>query len=365
MIDATLFVLQFTCGLSNVGSCLSLIPIFGGYQMSEIKCPDCGSVFTVDKTSYTNILMQVHDKEFEDSVEKQVKQINEKKTLEFINEKNELKDDYDQRILVLKKEKEDREKEIDRIINMRTKLSTKMVGETLEQHCEIEFDKLRVLFPRSYFEKDNDSTGGSKGDYIFRDYDENENEIISIMFEMKNQASGTVTKKRNEDFLKELDKDRNDKKCEYAVLVSLLEDDNELYNSGIVDKSHRYNKMYVVRPNFFIPIITLLRNAAMNSLEIKKELSTMQEQNVDLTNFEKEIETFKQKFGSNYTKAHDRFDDAIKQIDNSIRSLEKTKDALLKSDNQLRLANDKAQDLSVKRLTKNSPSIAAELKKNQ
>src|SRR3989339_2041619 len=231
--------------------------------------------------------------------------------------------------------------------DMKLKLSTKMVGETLEQHCEIEFNKLRATaFQNAYFEKDNDSTSGSKGDYIYRETDESSNEIISIMFEMKNEGDETTTKKRNEDFLRELDKDRTEKKCEYAVLVSLLEAENELYNTGIVDVSHKYPKMYVIRPQFFIPIITLLRNAAMNSLKYKAELAVVRAQNIDITNFEENMEGFKQAFGKNYELWGRKFGEAIAGIDNTIKQLEKTKAALLSSENNLRLANDKAQDLT-------------------
>lgn len=243
---------------------------------------------------------------------------------------------------------------------MKLKLSTKMVGETLEQHCETEFNKLRATaFQRAYFEKDNDSRSGSKGDYIYRETDEAGNEIISIMFEMKNEGDGTATKKRNEDFLKELDKDRSEKKCEYAVLVSLLEPESELYNSGIVDVSHKHTKMYVVRPQFFIPIITLLRNAAMNSLKYKAELALVRNQNIDITNFEDKIRTFKDGFARNYELASRRFKEAIDEIDKTISHLQKTKDALLSSENNLRLANDKAEDLTIKKLTHGNPTMKA------
>ncbi len=245
-----------------------------------------------------------------------------------------------------------KEEEIALRKDMKLKLSTKMIGETLEQHCETEFNKLRATaFQRAYFEKDNDSKSGSKGDFIYKESDEAGNEIISIMFEMKNEGDETATKKRNEDFLKELDKDRNEKKCEYAVLVSLLEADSEYYNSGIVDVSHKYPKMYVVRPQFFIPIITLLRNAAMNSLQYKAELALVRNQNVDITNFEEKINTFKEGFAKNYEMASRKFKTAIDEIDKTIDHLQKTKDALLSSDNNLRLANQKAEDLTIKKLT--------------
>jgi hypothetical protein len=261
----------------------------------------------------------------------------------------------------------DRDDAIERLRDMKARLSTKMVGETLEQHCETEFNRIRsTAFPRAYFEKDNDARSGSKGDYIFRDSDEAETEIVSIMFEMKNENDGTATKKKNEDFLAELDKDRNEKGCEYAVLVSLLEPDSELYNTGIVDVFHRFPKMYVVRPQFFIPIITLLRNAAMNSLKYKNELALVKAQSIDITNFENELDTFKNAFAKNYDLASRRFQTAIEEIDKSIDHLQKTKDALLSTDRNLRLANDKAQDVTIKKLTRGNPTMAekfAELKK--
>jgi hypothetical protein len=254
----------------------------------------------------------------------------------------------------------DRDEAIERLRDMKAKLSTKMLGETLEQHCETAFNMIRATaFPRAYFEKDNDARTGSKGDYIFKDSDEAGTEIVSIMFEMKNESDTTATKKRNEDFFRELDKDRQEKGCEYAVLVSLLEPENELYNSGIVDVSHKYPKMYVVRPQFFIPMITLLRNAALNSLKYKSELALMRAQNIDITNFETELETFKAAFGKNYDLASRQFHTAISEIDKSIDHLQKTKEALLGSDRNLRLANDKAQDVSVKKLTKKNPTMAA------
>ena len=244
--------------------------------------------------------------------------------------------------------------------DMKAKLSTKMVGETLEQHCETEFNKLRAsAFQNAYFEKDNDARSGSKGDYIYRETDDAGNEIISIMFEMKNEGDETATKKRNEDFLRELDKDRTEKKCEYAVLVSLLEADSELYNTGIVDMSHKHPKMYVIRPQFFIPMITLLRNAAMNTLQYKSELALVKAQNVDITNFEESINSFKEGFARNYDLASRKFKTAIDEIDKTIDHLQKTKDALLSSENNLRLANNKAEDLTIKRLTRGNPTMAA------
>ena len=264
-----------------------------------------------------------------------------------------LKDRYETQI-------KDRDDAIERLRDLKARLSTKMVGETLEQHCETEFNRIRATaFPRAYFEKDNDARTGSKGDFVFRDRDEADIEIVSIMFEMKNESDETATKKKNEDFLKELDRDRNEKGCEYAVLVSLLEPESELYNTGIVDVSHRYPKMYVVRPQFFIPIITLLRNAALNSLKFKSELALVKAQNIDITNFEKQIDEFKTAFGRNWRLASGGFVEAIKRIDEAIRDLEKTKEALHKSANNLRLANDKAEDLTIKRLTRGNPTMAA------
>ncbi|MFI3307873.1 MAG: DUF2130 domain-containing protein [Mycoplasmatota bacterium] len=248
--------------------------------------------------------------------------------------------------------------------DLKTKMSTKMLGETLELHCEIEFNKLRATgFKNAYFEKDNDSKTGSKGDYIFKDFSDNNVEYISIMFEMKNEMDTTATKKKNEDFLKELDKDRKEKNCEYAILVSLLESDNELYNTGIVDMSHKYEKMYVIRPQFFIPIITLLRNAALNSITYKEQLIEYNNQHIDVSNFEKEMNDFKDKFSKNYELASNKFTLAIKGIDDTIKSLEKTKANLLSSENNLRLANNKAQELSIKKITKNNPTMKEKFEK--
>lgn len=273
---------------------------------------------------------------------------------------NSLKDKYETQL-------KDRDDAIERLRDMKARLSTKMVGETLEQHCETEFNRIRATaFPRAYFEKDNDARSGSKGDYIFRDKDEADTEIVSIMFEMKNESDRTASKTKNEDFLKELDKDRNEKGCEYAVLVSLLEPDSELYNTGIVDVFHRYPKMYVVRPQFFIPIITLLRNAAMNSLKYKSELALVKAQNIDITKFESELETFKNAFARNYDLAANHFQKAITEIDKSIDHLQKTKEALMGTDRNLRLANDKAQEVTIKKLTRGNPTMAgkfAELNK--
>jgi len=274
-----------------------------------------------------------------------VKSINEKYTSE-LKTKDEIIKMKDEEITLRK--------------DMKLKLSTKMIGETLEQHCETEFNKLRATaFQHAYFEKDNNSSSGSKGDFIYRENDEHGNEIISIMFEMKNESDTTATKKRNEDFFKELDKDRNEKKCEYAVLVSLLEAESEYYNTGIVDVSHKFTKMYVVRPQFFIPIITLLRNASMNSMQYKAELSLMKNQNIDITNFEENINSFKVGFAKNYDLASRQFKTAIDEIDKTMDHLQKTKDALLASVNNLRLANNKADDLTIKKLTNGNPTMKA------
>lgn len=279
------------------------------------------------------------------------------KLLEELAVKN-LKEKYDEDLKHRDIQIKDREDQIVRLQEMKAKLSTKMVGETLEQHCEHEFNSIRAAaFPNAYFEKDNDAKTGSKGDYIFMDFSNDKVEFISIMFEMKNESDTTATKKKNEDFLKELDKDRNEKGCEYAVLVSLLEPDNDYYNNGIVDVSHKYPKMYVVRPQFFIPLITLLRNAAQKTIEIKNELAVIKAQNIDVANFEEELKDFQESFGRNYRLASDRFKDAITEIDKSIAALQKTKDNLLKSENNLRLANDKASDLSIKKLTKDNPTM--------
>jgi len=268
-------------------------------------------------------------------------------------EEKALKDKYKTQI-------RDRDDQIIRLQDLKARLSTKMVGETLEQHCENEFNRIRATaFPKAYFEKDNDARFGSKGDYVFRDMDDANTEIVSIMFEMKNESDETATKKKNEDFFKELDKDRNEKKCEYAVLVSLLEPESELYNSGIVDVSYRYPKMYVVRPQCFVPIISILRNAALNSLKYKTELAHVRSQNIDITNFEDKLNDFKTAFGKNWRLASDGFEEAINRIDEAIKDLEKTKTALHKSANNLRLANDKADDLTVKKLTKGNPTMAA------
>ena len=253
----------------------------------------------------------------------------------------------------------DRDTAIERLRDLRAKLSTKMVGETLEQHCQIEFDRIRATaFPNAYFERDTDARGGHMGDFIFRDHDDAGTEVVSIMFEMKNEMDTTETRRRNEDFLKKLDNDRKEKSCEYAVLVSLLESDNELYNTGIVDVSHRYPKMYVIRPQFFIPIITLLRNAALKSMQYKNELAQVRAQNLDITKFESQLNDFKTTFGRNWRLASDGFEEAINRIDEAIKDLEKTKEALHKSSRNLRLANDKAEDLTIQRLTRDNPTMA-------
>ena len=264
-----------------------------------------------------------------------------------------LRDKYETQI-------KDRDEAIERLRDLKAKLSTKMVGETLEQHCQTQFDQLRATaFTRAYFEKDNDASSGSKGDYIFRDFADGGTEVVSIMFEMKNESDTTASKKKNEDFFKELDKDRTEKGCEYAVLVSLLDPDNELYNTGIVDVGHRYPKMYVIRPQFFIPMITLLRNAALNAVHYKTELAQVKAQNIDITHFEDKLESFKSAFARNYELANRQFEAAIEEIDKSIKHLQKTRDALVGADRNLRLANDKAQDVSIKKLTRGNPTMAA------
>jgi len=386
--------------------------------MQDIICPHCQKAFKVDEAGYANILKQVRDSAFEQQLHerlaladkekeaalklaqaeaahllqtaalaKDTEILNLKARLESaelasrlaINEavsqvererdslKNDLKHFQLERQNAENRLKElhqiqidDHKQTIERLRDMKARLSTKMVGETLEQHCEIEFNRLRATaFPHAYFEKDNDAKTGSKGDFIFRDHDSNGTEIVSIMFEMKNETDVTATKKKNEEFLKELDRDRQEKNCEYAVMVSLLEPDNDFYNSGIVDVSHRYPKMYVVRPQFFIPIITLLRNAAMKSLEYKNELAVMKAQNIDISRFETQLDEFKTSFGRNWRLASEGFAEAVRRIDDAIRDLERTKDALYKSANNLRLANDKAEDLTIKKLTRDNPTMAA------
>jgi hypothetical protein len=387
-------------------------------NMNEIICPNCQKAFKVDEAGYATLLQQVRDKEFNRQLEERLEvakrerlsaiELAENRVRAELQQKAAEKDAAIQRLqaqlesgemakklavqealTVVERERDrlrndleqtrlrselsekslkdkyetqikDRDDAIERLKDMKAKLSTKMVGETLEQHCETEFNRIRATaFPRAYFEKDNDASSGSKGDFIFRDMDEQGTEIVSIMFEMKNEADTTATKKKNEDFFKELDKDRNQKGCEYAILVSLLEPDHELYNTGIVDVSHRYPKMYVVRPQFFIPMITLLRNAALGSLEYKRELALVKAQHLDITNFENDLETFKNAFAKNYDLASRRFATAIDEIDKSIKHLEKTKEALLGADRNLRLANDKAQDVTIRKLTRGNPTMQA------
>ena len=283
------------------------------------------------------------------------------KSKEFELKQNSIKDSYESKL-------KDKDEQIAYYRDFKAKQSTKMIGESLEQHCSIEFNRLRPLFKNAYFDKDNDARTGSKGDFIFRDFDDEGNEIVSIMFEMKNEAYTTATKHKNEDFFKELDKDRKEKKCEYAVLVTLLEADNDYYNDGIVDVSHLYDKMYVIRPQFFIPLITLIRNLANKSLEYKKELELIKNQNIDITHFEENINAFKEGFGRNYRLASERFAKAIEEIDKTIDHLQKTKEHLLKTDDNLRLANNKAEDLSIKKLAHNNPTVTKmfeELKSKQ
>jgi hypothetical protein len=390
--------------------------------MSELKCPHCGKVFTVDESDYAAILQQVHSKEFEREVEKrieerlgQVRAEEELKVAQAIaNERKKLEKDIDKVKDQLLKAREERQKlvgqlemaetqkkleiteatskleianqkqkndyesklqlqksqyegelqqaqtQIDFYKDLKARMSTKMIGESLEVHCQTQFDQIRsTAFRNAYFEKDNDARTGSKGDFIFRDYSDDGVEYLSIMFEMKNEMETTATKHKNEDFFKELDKDRKEKGCEYAVLVSMLESDNELYNQGIVDVSHKYEKMYVIRPQFFIPLISLLKNASLNALQYKQELLSVREQNLDITHFEEDLATFKSGFARNYELASRKFKDAIDEIDKSIQHLQKIKDALTSSENNLRLANNKADDLTIKKLTKNNPTMRA------
>jgi hypothetical protein len=286
-------------------------------------------------------------------------QLSNKEIERQLQEKS-IQEQFNQKLLTKEETIKMKDDEIARLKDFKQKLSTKMVGESLEQHCEVEFNKLRATgFQNVYFEKDNDASSGSKGDFIYRENDQIGNEILSIMFEMKNEGDETATKKKNEDFFKELDKDRNEKKCEYAILVSMLESDNELYNNGIVDVSHKYKKMYVVRPQFFIPIITILRNAALNSMQYKEELAIIRNQNIDITNFEEKINDFKTGFARNYDLASRQFKTAIEEIDKTMNHLQKTKEALLSSVNNLRLANSKADDLTIKKLTHGNPTMKA------
>lgn len=286
-------------------------------------------------------------------------QLSNKEVERQLKEKS-IQEQFNQKLLTKEETIKMKDDEIARLKDFKQKLSTKMVGESLEQHCEVEFNKLRATgFQNVYFEKDNDASSGSKGDFIYRENDQNGNEILSIMFEMKNEGDETATKKKNEDFFKELDKDRNEKKCEYAILVSMLEADNELFNNGIVDVSHKYKKMYVIRPQFFIPIITILRNAALNSMQYKEELAIIRNQNIDITNFEEKINDFKSGFSRNYDLASRQFKTAIEEIDKTMNHLQKTKEALLASVNNLRLANSKTEDLTIKKLTHGNPTMKA------
>lgn len=394
--------------------------------MNEIKCPKCGTIFQINENDYDSIVKQVRDNEFkkeielrenahktdkensikiaEQKVQKELSEIINKKELEINELKNALNNKETENKLAIKTAISEKENEINKLNNkielskseyllkekslienyedkiknkdeqiayykdFKAKQSTKMIGESLEQHCNTEFNKLRPLFKNAYFEKDNDARTGSKGDFIFRDYDNDGVELTSIMFEMKNEADQTATKHKNEDFFKELDKDRKEKNCEYAVLVSLLELDSDYYNTGIVDVSYKFEKMYVIRPQFFIPLITLIRSTSLNALEYKKELQIIQNQNVDISNFENNMNTFKESFGRNYRLASEKFKKAIEEIDKTIDHLQKTKEALLSSENNLRLANNKCDELTIKKLTHNSETMAKmfeELKKDK
>ena len=378
--------------------------------MNEIVCPHCHTAFKVDESGYAEILKQVHDKDFEKQLGERIKalesnnklatelavskakvalekerdklkaelektQITQKVDLanalaKVTREKDRIQGDLDRANLeklrdetTLKalhaQELQVREEKIENLRDLKLRLSTKMLGESLEQHCETEFNRIRpTAFSRAYFEKDNDTNNGTKGDFIFKEADDTGTEIVSIMFEMKNESDSTDKKKKNEDFFKKLDKDRTEKGCEYAVLVSMLESESDLYNTGIVDVSYKYPKMYVVRPQFFIPIITLLRNAAMNSIQYKTELALVKAQHIEITNFETKLDEFKTLFGRNYDLASRQFQTAMDEIDKSILHLQRTKDALLSASNNLRLANNRAQDVSVKRLTLNNPTMA-------
>ena len=340
--------------------------------MQEIKCPNCGAVFQVEESGYAQIAQQVRDKEFQKELECCTELLNKQKEQELTAKDQEIQKlmlliekAEAEKQLVVSKAIQDKDLEIkqkDELIGyykeFKARQSTKMVGESLEQHCLTQFNTYRMAaFPKAYFEKDNDAKTGSKGDFIFRESDEDGTEYISIMFEMKNEMDETATKHKNEDFFKELDKDRKEKGCEYAVLVSLLEIDNELYNNGIVDVSYKYDKMYVIRPQFFIPIITLLRNAARNSLEYRRELQIVKNQQLDLVHFEENMAAFKTGFAKNYELASKKFQTAIDEIDKTIDHLQKIKDALQSSGEQLRRANSKADGLSIKKLTKNAPSV--------
>lgn len=377
--------------------------------MVEIICPGCGKSFHLDEDEKASIIKKIRDEVFEEELktrEQEIKNmiemqnqiaservlleerqknqteielvkaerekyksellkkeaeiaINQKQSeIDLVETVSKIKDEMILKQREYEQKLKESEMQLEYYKDLKSKMSTKMVGESLEQHCLIEFNKLRATaFKNAYFEKDNDSKTGSKGDFIYREYDESGIEIISIMFEMKNEMDSTESKHKNESFFKELDKDRREKNCEYAVLVSLLESDNELYNTGIVDVSYKYEKMYVIRPQFFIPMITLLKNAAMNSLEYKKELVAIQSQNLDVTHFEENLLDFKNKFSRNYELANKKFFEAIDEIDKTISHLQKTKESLLSSENNLRLANDKANDLTIKKLVKNNPTM--------
>ena len=392
--------------------------------MNEIKCPKCGTMFQIDEKDYDSIVKQIRDGEFNAEIKRREEELRkytkseidslkerldfEKKSelsnkeLEIERLKNQIRQSEIENKYALKEavqEKENKivnlenkielsqkeyqlkeqnlidihareikakEQEIELYKDMKLKLSTKMVGETLEQHCKVQYDEyLRPILKNAYFEKDNDSKTGSKGDFIYREKTDDGIEFISIMFEMKNESDQTATKHKNEDFFKELDKDRKEKICEYAILVSLLEKDNDYYNGGIVDVSHKYEKMYVVRPQSFITIINILRNSALNTVETKRKLIEIQNQNIDIANFEEKMNNFKSAFSRNFKLASDKFDSAIDEIDKTMQHLQKIKDNLLGSKNQLRLANDKAEDLTIKKLTSNSPSIAKQIEDNK
>ena len=380
--------------------------------MNEIKCPKCGTMFQINETDYESILKQVKNQEFTKELsfrEEQLKKDKENALILLTNEKdkeiselkNELKLQETKKEMAIKDAVSEKEKTIDELNlkiesqekeyilkennlkigyeekiknreeqiayykDLKAKQSTKMIGESLEQHCSDEFNKLRPLFKNAYFEKDNDVKTGSKGDFIFRDFDDEGTEIVSIMFEMKNEADTTATKHKNEEFFKELDKDRKEKNCEYAVLVSLLEIDSDYYNVGIVDVSHKYPKMYVIRPQFFIPLITLIRDSAIKSLDYKKELQVVRNQNIDIAHFEENMNLFKEGFGRNYRLASDKFKKAIEEIDKTIDHLQKTKEALISSENNLRLANNKAEELTIKKLTHNSKTVAEMFEKEK
>lgn len=392
--------------------------------MNEIKCPKCGTMFQIDEKDYDSIVKQIRDGEFNAEIKKREEELRkytkseidslkerldfEKKSelsnkeLEIERLKNQIRQSEIENKYALKEavqEKENKivnlenkielsqkeyqlkeqnlidihareikakEQEIELYKDMKLKLSTKMVGETLEQHCKVQYDEyLRPILKNAYFDKDNDAKTGSKGDFIYREKTDDGIEFISIMFEMKNESDQTATKHKNEDFFKELDKDRKEKNCEYAILVSLLEKDNDYYNGGIVDVSHKYEKMYVVRPQSFITIINILRNSALNTVETKRKLIEIQNQNIDIANFEEKMNNFKSAFSRNFKLASDKFDLAIEEIDKTMQHLQKIKDNLLGSKNQLRLANDKAEDLTIKKLTSNSPSIAKQIEDNK